>query len=74
MALQAGAATYATLEKELTRDGSQRNALTHRMQAILEGTIFGGRRFDTAQADHLLKQSRDLLARVEAQAKATAHS
>jgi hypothetical protein len=74
MALKAGDATYARLEKELTRDASQRDALTHQMQAILEGTMFGGRRFDTAQADHSLKQSRDLLARVEAQAKATGHS
>jgi hypothetical protein len=44
------------------------------MQAILEGTIFGGQRFDSARVSHLLKQSRDLLARVEAQANSTAHS
>jgi hypothetical protein len=74
VALKAGDATYTTLEKELTRDGSQRDALTHQMQAILEGTIFRGQRFDSAQANHLLKQSRDLLARVEAQANSTVHS
>jgi hypothetical protein len=73
-ALKAGDATYATLEKELTRDGRQRDALTHQMQAILEGPIFRGQRFASVQANHLLKLGRDLLARVEARASKSATS
>jgi hypothetical protein len=68
VALKADDATYTRLDNELASAGRRRDILAARMQAILAGTMFGGRRYDSARANLLLRQSRELLAQVRAQA------
>jgi hypothetical protein len=72
-ALSADDATFNSLQKELSGDGSARDALAAQFQAVLSGPMFGGPRFDNAQAVQLMKQGRALLAQVQAQAASAAH-
>ena len=72
VALESNDDDATELESELAGDGSRRDTLTGRMQAILDGTMFGGGRYHRTQASPWLKQSQNRLTRV--QANSTANS
>jgi hypothetical protein len=60
----AGDATYTDLESQIVSWTKQRDELTERMGALLEGVAFDGQEIDEQQAKLLIDQGKDLLALV----------
>lgn len=63
--LKGNAATFATIDAELTAITAVRNAIASQMIAMIEAAEFNNMPIDTAAADILIDQANDLIGSVE---------